>query len=148
MEWGIESIFYNNYKWSIIFKNCESLYCTPVTYMGFSGDTSEKEFACQCRRCERHRVNPWAGKIPWRRAWQPTPVFLPGESHGQRGLAGYSPQGRKESDATERQNNKQQQRAPETTGGRVRPRSQPSRLQAHLHPPCCVETPRASLWLF
>ena len=35
--------------------------------------------------------DPWVGKIPWRRAWQPTPVFLPGESHGQRSLAGYSP---------------------------------------------------------
>ena len=42
--------------------------------------------------------DPWVGKIPWRRAWQPTPVFLPGESHGQRGLAGCSPRGRKESD--------------------------------------------------
>ena len=41
------------------------------------------------------------GKIPWRRAWQPTPVFLPGESHGQRSLAGYSPWGCKESDMTE-----------------------------------------------
>ena len=41
------------------------------------------------------------GKIPWRRAWQPTLVFLPGESHGQRSLAGYSPWGRKESDRTE-----------------------------------------------
>ena len=40
-------------------------------------------------------------KIPWRRAWQPTPVFLPGESHGHRSLAGYSPQGHKESDTTE-----------------------------------------------
>ena len=40
-------------------------------------------------------------KIPWRRAWQPTPVFLPGESHGQRSLAGYSPQGHKELDTTE-----------------------------------------------
>ena len=38
--------------------------------------------------------DPWVGKIPWRRAWQPTPVFLPGESHGQRSLAGYSPEGR------------------------------------------------------
>ena len=43
-------------------------------------------------------------KIPWRRKWQPTPVFLPGESHGQRSLAGCSPQGRKESDAAERLN--------------------------------------------
>ena len=36
-------------------------------------------------------THPWVGKIPWRRAWQPTPVFLPGESHGQRWLVGYSP---------------------------------------------------------
>ena len=49
----------------------------------------------------RTRFNPWVGKIPWRRAWQPTPVFLPGESHGQRSLAGYSPRGCKESDMTE-----------------------------------------------
>ena len=45
--------------------------------------------------------NPWVGKIPWRRKWQPTPVFLPGESHGQRTLAGYSPRGHKVSDMTE-----------------------------------------------
>ena len=45
---------------------------------------------------------PWVGKIPWRRKWQPTPVFLPGESHGQRSLVGYSPRGHKESDTTER----------------------------------------------
>ena len=44
---------------------------------------------------------PWVGKIPWRRAWQPTPVFLPGESHGQRSLVSYSPWGRKELDTTE-----------------------------------------------
>ena len=47
-------------------------------------------------------VRSLVGKIPWRRKWQPTPVFLPGESHGQRGLVGYSPRGRKESDTTER----------------------------------------------
>ena len=45
--------------------------------------------------------DPWVGKIPWRRAWQPTPVFLPGEAHGQKNLAGYSPQGHKGSDTTE-----------------------------------------------
>ena len=44
---------------------------------------------------------PGLGKIPWKRAWQLTPVFLPGESHGQRSLAGYSPRGRNESDMTE-----------------------------------------------
>ena len=47
------------------------------------------------------RDNPWVGKIPWRRAWQPTPVFMPGESHGQRSLVGYTPWGYKESDKTE-----------------------------------------------
>ena len=47
------------------------------------------------------QFNPWVGKIPWRRPWQPTQVFLPGESHGQRGLVGYSPVGHKESDTNE-----------------------------------------------
>ena len=46
--------------------------------------------------------DPWVGKIPWRRKWQPTPVFCPGKSHGQRSLVGYSPWGPKESDMTER----------------------------------------------
>ena len=55
-----------------------------------------KESTCQYRRCERHRFDPWVGKMPWRRAWQPTPVFLRGESHGQRCLVGYGPEGCKE----------------------------------------------------
>ena len=46
-------------------------------------------------RHKRHRFDPWVGKIPWRRAQQPTPVFSPGESHGQRSLVGCSPQGRR-----------------------------------------------------
>ena len=50
----------------------------------------------------RPGFNPWVRKIPWRRKWQPIPVFLPGESHGRRSLVGYSPLGRKESDMTER----------------------------------------------
>ena len=49
----------------------------------------------------RDRIDPWVRKIPWRRKWQPTPVFLPGKFHGQRRLAGYSRRGRKESDMTE-----------------------------------------------
>jgi len=57
---------------------------------GFPGGASGKEPTCQCRRCKRCRLNPWARKFPWRRAWHPTPVFLPGKSHGQRNLAGYS----------------------------------------------------------
>ena len=46
-----------------------------------------KECACQCRR---HRFDPWVRKIPWRRKWQPTPVFLPGKFHRQRSLVGYN----------------------------------------------------------
>ena len=60
-----------------------------------------KESACQCRRHRRLRFDPWAVKVPWSRKWQSTPVFLPGESHGQRSLVGYSPWGHKESDMTE-----------------------------------------------
>ena len=48
---------------------------------------SDKESACQCRRHRRHGFDPWVGKIPWRRKWQPTPVFLPGKAYGQRSLA-------------------------------------------------------------
>ena len=51
----------------------------------FPGDASGKEPTCQSRRHKRHGFNPW------RRAWQPTPVLLPGESHGQKSLMGYSP---------------------------------------------------------
>ena len=52
----------------------------------------------QCKRC---RFDPWVRKSTWRRAWQPTPVFLPGEFHGHRSLVGYSPWGLKELDTTE-----------------------------------------------
>ena len=58
---------------------------------GFPGGAGGKDPACQCRRHKRRGFCPWAGKIPRRRAWQPTPVFLPGESQGQRILVGYSP---------------------------------------------------------
>ena len=56
---------------------------------GFPGGISDKEPACKCRRCKRFGFHPWLGKIPCRRAWQPTLGFLPGESHGQRSLPGY-----------------------------------------------------------
>ena len=54
-----------------------------------------------CLQHERPRFDPWVRKIPWRREWLPTPIFLPGECHGQRNLAGYSPWGLKELDMTE-----------------------------------------------
>ena len=53
-------------------------------YKGFPHGPSGKEPACQCRRCKACRFDPWIRKIPWRRAWQPALVFLPGESHEQR----------------------------------------------------------------
>ena len=77
---------------------CLVLLTSAVSFAGrwswiraFPGGTNGEESACQGRRHERYRFDPWVGKIPWRTAWQPTPVFLPGESHGQRSLEGYSP---------------------------------------------------------
>ena len=68
---------------------------------GFPGSASGKDPACQCRGHKRWGFDPWLGKIPWRRSWQPTPIFLPGESHGQRSLVGYHPWGHIESDMPE-----------------------------------------------
>ena len=68
---------------------------------GFPDDTVVKEATCQCRRCRSRGFDPKAGKSPWSRKWQPAPVLLPGKSHGQRSLAGYSPLGHKELDMTE-----------------------------------------------
>ena len=62
---------------------------------------SGKELICQFRRLKRHGFDPWVGKIPWRQKWQPTTVFLPGESHGQRSLGVYSPWSCKELDTAE-----------------------------------------------
>ena len=62
---------------------------------------SGKESACQSRRSKRHGFNSWVRKIPWSRKWEATPVFLPGESHGQKSLVGYTPWCRKELDKTE-----------------------------------------------
>ena len=67
----------------------------------FPGGTTGKEPACQCKTCKRHRLDPWVGKIPWRGKWQPTSLFLPGESHGQKSLVGYSSVDHKELDMTE-----------------------------------------------
>ena len=70
------------------------------SFRSFSGGARVGESACQRRRHKRHRFDPWVGKIPCWKKWQPTPVFVPGESHGQRILAHCSPWGHKESDLT------------------------------------------------
>ena len=71
------------------------------SFRGFPGGATCKELACQFRRHKRLGFNSWVRKIPWRRAWRHTSVFLPEKSHGQRSLAGYSPWGHKELDTTE-----------------------------------------------
>ena len=68
--------------------------------LDFPGGASGQESTCQCRRHKRLGFDPWVGRMPWRRTQQPTPVSLPGKSHGQRSLAGYSPWGSKELDTT------------------------------------------------
>ena len=67
------------------------IYLSLYRILGFPGGTSGKESACQCRKCNRLVSFPRSGRPPWRRTRLLTPVFLPGESHGQRSLAGYSP---------------------------------------------------------
>ena len=76
-----------------------------IHYYGFPHDASGKESACQYRRCKSPEFYPWVSKIPWRKKWQPTPVFLTGESYGQRSLAGYGPQSCKELDTTKQLSN-------------------------------------------
>ena len=83
---------------SYTFLGCK---CMEKLCLGYPGGNSGKEPVCQWGRHKRCRLSPWVGKIPWRRAWQPTPVFLPGKSHERRKLVGYSPWGHKEVDTTE-----------------------------------------------
>ena len=79
---------------NLLFKTV--IICTFLWWLG------DKEWAWQCRSCE---FNPWVGKIPWRRKWQPTPVFLPGKSQGQR----LQPMGSQKLDTTYRLNNNNKQ---------------------------------------
>ena len=65
----------------------KSVYRHFLVLLGFPGGSEVNV----CLQCGRPGFDPWIGKIPWRRKWQRTPVFLPGESHGQRSLVGYSP---------------------------------------------------------
>ena len=79
---SFSSLYFSLYFIHAIFMVC----------MGLPQCLSGKESTCQCRRQE---FDPWVGKISWRRKWQPTLVFLPGKSHEQRSLTGYSPWGGK-----------------------------------------------------
>ena len=70
---------------------------------GFSMWSRGIDFTCKCKICKRYKFDPWAGKMPWSWKRQPTPVFLPGESHGQRSLVGYSPWDHRELDQSQQQ---------------------------------------------
>ena len=91
----------------MLYSSCSLRFCpsalqwardTKGTFTGLPtllGGLSGKVPTCQCRRHKRHGFYAWVGKIPWRRAWQPTLVFLPGESHGQRSPARTTPLGQR-----------------------------------------------------
>ena len=91
---------YGNLIKKIFFWSCPirdiNVFNVPLTSLDFPGSDGKSI----CLQCGRPRFDPWVGKIPWRRKWHPTPVFLPGESHRRRSLVGCSPRGHKESDTT------------------------------------------------
>ena len=77
--------------------SCLTMLCSAASQVALA----VKNLPANVRDAKRLRFDPWLGKIPWGRKWQPTPVFLPGKFHRQRSLAGYSPWGHRESDTTE-----------------------------------------------
>ena len=84
----------------IVYLRCLDIFYLSSTLTiewGFTGGSEVKVSACNAGDLGSI---PGSGRFPWRRKWQPIPVFLPGESHGQRNLVGYSPWGRKELDTT------------------------------------------------
>ena len=87
----------NNNMWTWLWK----MNLSHEDHLGIPRWCSGKDPACQCRRRKRHGLDPWVGKVRWRRKWQPAPVFLPGKLRGQRSLVSYSLWGHKESDTTE-----------------------------------------------
>ena len=107
-------IFYS-WPWAICCSSISLSFCiTPwrwwqnlfyqvvISLLGLPSWLNGKEICLQCRSLRRHGFDSFVRKIPWRRDWQPTLVFLPGESQGQRSLVGsQSPWGHKELDTTE-----------------------------------------------
>ena len=90
---GIRQEFWFSHQWMlcVCVCVCVCVCARACVYIYFPGGPSGKEPTCQWRRHKRCGFSPWVRKILWRRAWQPTPEFLPRESHGQRSLVGYSP---------------------------------------------------------
>ena len=78
-------------SWDLATTKRTNIYMKGYKLKSLLAGPSGKEHSCQRRRGKRGGFDFWIGKIPWRRAWQPTPVFSPGEFRGQRSLASYSP---------------------------------------------------------
>ena len=88
---GIMCFGWEDYRGKVLFSSHYiSVHTIDMTNHS-PGSSSGQEFTCQCRRQKRCKFHPWVGKIPWRRKWQPAPVFLSGTFHRQKRLAGYSP---------------------------------------------------------
>ena len=97
-DWNISpQIFTKNTPFSSVQMEMTN-YCLYTNLAGLPWWLKQSSISPQFRR---HRFNPWVGKIPWRRKWQSTPVFLPGESHGRRSLVVNTPWGHKDSDTSE-----------------------------------------------
>ena len=90
------NIFHHNSNIYLLYKVVRAKNYSSIVYLSLVA-----QMVKICLQCGRPGFHPWVGKILWRRAWQPTPVFLPGESHGQRSLVGYTPWGHEETGITE-----------------------------------------------
>ena len=100
------SLFSNTFRFNLLIRFVEHFLSLEMALLvmlyysvGLSPWLRSRESTCHCKG---YALNPWIRDIPWRRKFQPSLVFLPGKSHGQRSLVGYSPWGHKESDMTER----------------------------------------------
>ena len=96
VTWGMQAMP-GKREWKNCFKACVG---NRHLAFGFPRCRIGEESSCQCRGSKRCKFDPWVGKIPWSRKWQPTPVFLHEEFHGQRSLLGYSPWSHKEWNTT------------------------------------------------
>ena len=83
-----ERLHFTSFHMYIYIYSATYFFSSLIIVWGFPGGTMVKILPATCRRNKRYKLDPRVRKIPWRGAWQPTPVFLPGESHGQRSLAG------------------------------------------------------------
>ena len=97
------TLYYKSIAMSILASNLCALYLAQCLFGSSTGGSEVKASASNAGHPGSiPGLDPCVRKIPWRRKWQPTPVFLPRESHGRRSLVGYNPRDRKELDTTER----------------------------------------------